>query len=164
MRLLENPEKCAAVDRVFTDIGVPPVSDWVTRWEMQKASQIQESKRIADMATASNDPKNLVKPVLKLSDPKLVLAPGRFPPISNPNLSGPSSANISQPTANDQSNPPFNNQGQSSGGARPPGMPNSTVVEGGMVGTTVLTLITMVLVDEPQLKILKRMRYRFCLL
>ena len=76
--LLENPEKCAAVDRVFTDIGVPPVSDWVTRWEMQKESQIQESKRIADMATASNDPKNLVRPVLKLSDPKLVLAPGRF--------------------------------------------------------------------------------------
>ena len=28
--LLENPEKRAAVDRVFTDIGVPPVSDWVT--------------------------------------------------------------------------------------------------------------------------------------
>ena len=74
--LLENPEKHAAVDRVFTDIGVPPVSDWVTRWELSKASQIQESKRIADMATASHDPKNLVKPVLKLSDPKLVLAPG----------------------------------------------------------------------------------------
>ena len=124
--LLENLEKCAAIDRVFTDIGVPPVSDWVSKWELSKATQIQEAKRIADMATASNDPKNLVKPVLKLSDPKLVLAPGRFPPISNPNLSSPSSANISQPTANDQSNPPFNNQGQSSGGARPPGMPNSS--------------------------------------
>ena len=91
--LLENPEKCAAVDRVFTDIGVPPVTDWVTRWELQKASQIQETKRIADMATASNDPKNLVRPVLKLSDPKLVLAPRRLPPISNPSLPGPSSAN-----------------------------------------------------------------------
>ena len=146
------------MDRVFTDIGVPPVSDWVTRWEMQKASQIQESKRIADMATASNDPKNLVRPVLKLSDPKLVLAPGRFPPISNPILPGPSSANISQPSANDQSNPPFNNQ--SGGGSHPPGMPN--VGGGGMVGTTVLTLIKMVLVDRPQLKILKRMLYLFC--
>ena len=99
------------------------MTDWVTRWELQKASQIQETKRIADMATASNDPKNLVRPVLKLSDPKLVLAPGRFPPISNPNLPGPSSA--SQPSANDQSqsNPPFNNQ--SSDGAHLPGMPNA---------------------------------------
>ena len=75
------------------------------------------------MATASNDPKNLVRPVLKLSDPKLVLAPGRFPPISNPNLPGPSSA--SQPSANDQSqsNPPFNNQ--SSGRAHLSGMPKA---------------------------------------
>ena len=134
--LSQNPEKRAAVDRVFTEIGVPPVTDWVTRWELQKASQIQESKRIADMATAANDPKNLVKPVLK--DPKLVLAPGRLPPISNPNLPGPSSA--------DQFNPPFNNQ--SSGEECP-------MLGGGMVGTTIL-------VDGHQLNLLKRMQSWFC--
>ena len=86
---MEDPDKRAAVDRVFKDIGGPPVSDWVKHWEITKASQIQEAKHIADMATASYDPKNLVKPVLKLSDPKLVLGPGRFPPMSNPNLPGP---------------------------------------------------------------------------
>ena len=123
--LLEDPDKRAAVDRVFKDIGSPPVSDWVKHMEISKASQIQEAKHIADMATVSYDPKNLIKPVLKLSDPKLVLGPGRFPPISNPNLPGPSSANNGQ-SANDHPNPPFNNQGQSGGGSHPPGMPNSS--------------------------------------
>ena len=131
--LSEDPDKRAAVDRVFKDISGPPMSDWVKRMELSKALQIEQAKRLADMAAMSYDPKNLVKPVLKLTDPKLVLGPGRFPPISNPNLQGPSSANIGQ-SANDQPYPPFNNQGQSGGGSRPPGMPNSSGGRGEWLG------------------------------
>ena len=35
------------------DIGGPPVSDWVKHMELSKASQIEQSKRQADMVTAS---------------------------------------------------------------------------------------------------------------
>ena len=51
--LLEDPDKRAAVELVFKDIGGPPVSDWVKHMELSKASQIEQSKRQADMVTAS---------------------------------------------------------------------------------------------------------------
>ena len=95
--LFEDPEKVAVVEKAFKDVGGPPVSDWIRLMELTKASQIELAKRQADMASASYDPKNITKLVLKPT-----VATGRFLP-PNPILSA--SNNIAQPS-NIQGNPP----------------------------------------------------------